>query len=162
MAVLVDTGVFFAFYSLRDKHHLDALGLVVHMVEGRWGRAFITNHILDETLTLLKYRLSAETAEAFLEAFIDRGTVRVLHIDEELEALALRIFRENLSKKGLSYTDATTVAALRKYRIGYLLSFDLRSFSGLAESIIGPGYWASLPEDERRRLLALERGALAR
>lgn len=71
MAVIVDTGVFFGFYSLRDKHHLDSIALIVHLVEGRWGRGYITNHILDETLNILKYKVSVEVANAFIEAFID-------------------------------------------------------------------------------------------
>ena len=59
---MVDTGVFFAYYSLGDKHHLDSLALIVHLVEREWGKAFITNHILDETLNILKYIISAGTS----------------------------------------------------------------------------------------------------
>ncbi len=54
VTALVDTDVFFAFYSLRDTHHFDSLGLITHLVEGRWGRAYITNHILDEVVNILK------------------------------------------------------------------------------------------------------------
>ncbi len=47
MIALVDTGIFSAFYSLRDRHRLDPLGLIVHIVEGVSGRAFIANHVLN-------------------------------------------------------------------------------------------------------------------
>jgi predicted nucleic acid-binding protein len=43
MTALVDTGVFFAFYSLRDERHLDSLALVVHLLENKWGRGYATN-----------------------------------------------------------------------------------------------------------------------
>ena len=155
MAVLVDTGVFFAFYSLRDKYHLDSLGLIAHLTMGRWGRAFITNHVLDETLNILKYRVSYEASKAFLETFIDKGIVEVLYTDIDLEAKALEIFKENLGRKGFSYTDAVTVSIAREFMVEYLLSYDLRSFQGLIENIIGPGYWQTLSDTEKEKILEL-------
>ena len=85
MAVIVDTGVFFAFYSLGDSHHLDSLGLVAHLAEGRWGRPLVTNHILDESLTILKYKVSPEASRAFLEAFVESGFIEVIHASMEIE-----------------------------------------------------------------------------
>ena len=155
MTVMVDTGVFFAFYSLRDKHHLDSLGLIAHLVKGRWGKAFVTNHVLDETLNILKYRIAPETSRAFIETFIDRGIVEILYTDAGLEARALEIFKENLGRKGFSYTDAVTVATVKEFKIGYLLSYDLRSFQGLVDNIVGPDYWQTLPNDEKERILKL-------
>jgi len=157
MTVLVDTGVFFAFYSLRDKHHLDSLGLITHLVKGKWGKAFITNHILDETLNILKYKIAPETSRVFLEVFIDKGVVEVLYTDIDLEMKALEIFKENLGRKGFSYTDAVTVAAMREFKIEYLLSYDLRSFQGLIDNIIGPNYWQMLPNAEKEQILKLVR-----
>jgi predicted nucleic acid-binding protein len=111
--------------------------------------------MLDEALALLKYRVSWEAARAFIEAFVKSGAVGVLPLDEEAEREALTLFREHADRKGFSYTDSTTVVALRRFRLGFLLTFDARSFSGLARRIVGPGYWGSLPEEERRRLLEL-------
>ncbi len=155
MTVLVDTGVFFAFYSIKDEHHLDSLGLITHLVKGKWGRAFISNHILDETLNIIKYRLGPEVAKAFLETFIDNGVIDVLYTNAELEMNALKIFKENLQRKGLSYTDAVTVALIKSHKIDYLLSYDLRSFKGLVENIIGLGYWHTIPEKEKKQILKI-------
>ncbi len=155
MTAVVDTGVFFAFYSLRDMHHYDSLGIIVHLVEGKWGRAYITSHVLDETLNLLKYRVSPETCRAFLEAFVDGGVVKVIYPGEELEEAALELFRENFSRKGFTYTDAVTVVVMRELGVKTLLSYDLRSFSGLVENIVGVNYWNSLSRRERDRILRL-------
>ncbi|RLG73738.1 MAG: hypothetical protein DRO23_08280 [Thermoprotei archaeon] len=152
MAVIVDTGVFFAYYSLRDKHHLDSLALIIHLVEGKWGRAFITNHILDETLNILKYRISAETAKAFIETFIGKNIVKVIYVEEELEKEALKIFLKNIHRKGFSYTDATTVATIKEYNIENLITYDTRSFTNLVKNIIGTNYWNTLPTKEQRRI----------
>lgn len=155
MTVLIDTGVFFAFYSIKDEHHLDSLGLITHLVKGRWGRAFISSHILDETLNIIKYRLGSEVAKTFLETFIDSSVIDILYTDLELEMNALKIFRENLWRKGLSYTDAVTIALIKSHKIDYLLSYDLRSFKGLVENIIGPGYWHTIPEKEKKQILEI-------
>jgi len=157
MTVLVDTGVFFAFYSLRDKHHLDSLGLITHLVRGKWGKPFITNHILDETLNILKYRIAPETSRAFIETFLEKGIIEILYTDNELETKALKIYRKNLGRKGLSYTDAVTVAVMKEFIIDYLLSYDTRSFQGLINNIIGPNYWQTLPSSEKEQILRLVR-----
>ncbi len=155
MVVLIDTGVFFAFYSLRDKHHLDSLALIVHLVEGKWGRGIITNHILDETLNILKYRVSDKAAYSFIRTFIDGDIVKIVYVDEEIEDKALEIFKENIGRKGFSYTDAVSVATIRELDIEYFLSYDLRSFSGLVDNIIGIDYWKNLSLEERRRIQKL-------
>jgi len=152
LAVIVDTGVFFAYYSLRDKHHLDSLALIVHLAEGKWGKAYITNHILDETLNILKYKVSPEAAKVFIEAFVNKNVVKVVHVDEDLERKALELFLENIHRKGFSFTDATTVATLREYGIENLLTFDIRSFSNLVKNIMGINYWNTLPSKEQRRI----------
>ncbi len=157
MTVLVDTGVFFAFYSLRDKHHLDSLALITHLVKGKWGKPFITNHILDETLNILKYRIAPETSRAFIETFLDKGVIEILYTDNELEAKALEIYRRNLGRKGFSYTDAVTVAIMKEFLIEYLLSYNTRSFKGLVNNIIGPNYWQTLPSVEKEQILRLAR-----
>ena len=155
MTALVDTGVFFAFYSIKDEHHLDSLGLIVHLAQGKWGHAYITNHILDETLNILKYRLGSDTAKAFLRAFIDARTVEVIYTDEEVEKQALKIFQENILRKGLSYTDAVTAAIIHAYQIDYTLTYDQRSFKGIIDNIIGPNYWQTIPPEERKQILKI-------
>ena len=101
MTVLLDTGIFFAYYSLRDKHHFDSVALIIHVAEGRWGRAYITSHVLDETLNILKYKVSGSTAKAFIETFIDRGILHVIHTDEYIENETLQLFQGKHSPERL-------------------------------------------------------------
>ncbi|MCS7387047.1 MAG: PIN domain-containing protein [archaeon GB-1867-005] len=155
MTAIIDTGIFFAYYSLRDVHHLDSLAILVHALEGKWGKPYITNHILDETLTILKYRISPTTAKAFAEALIESKAIQVVHVDEEMERKALELFKQNINRKGFSYTDATTAATLRELNIKTLLTYDARSFQNLVESIIGSNYWQTLPKAEKQRILEL-------
>mgnify|MGYP000026367322 CR=1 FL=1 len=148
MAALIDTGIFFGFYSLRDKHHLDSVAIIVHAVEGRWGRLFVTNHILDEVLTLLKRK--SLPVEAFIESFLDSGILNVLRVGEEVEQAALELFKKRLHAKGFSFTDAVSEVFAKELNM-VLLSYD----TGFGVETIGGDYWIRLEEDEKERIVSL-------
>lgn len=148
MAALIDTGIFFGYYSIRDEHHMDSVALVIHAVEGKWGKLFITNHILDETLTLLKYKKLP--VEAFIEAFIDSQNLQILHVDENIEHEALKLFKERLYSKGFSYTDAISEIIAKEFEL-IMMSYD----SGFQVETIGRNYWMGLEEEERKRIVGL-------
>jgi len=148
MAALIDTGIFFGFYSLRDKHHMDSVAIIVHALEGRWGRLFITNHILDETLTLLKYK--GLPVEKFIEGFVESEVLRIIRVDEEMEKEALELFKRKIHVKGFSYTDAVSEVVAKNLNLT-LISFD----SGFEIPTIGKNYWTSLEDKEKKRILSL-------
>ena len=148
MAVLIDTGIFFGYYSLKDEHHMDSVGIIVHAVEGKWGRIFITNHILDETLTLLKYKKLP--VESFIKAFIDSKTIQVLNVDKDVELRALDLFRKNLYLKGFSFTDAVSETVARDLDL-IVLSYD----SDFGVKTVGKDYWINLEEGEQKRIISL-------
>ncbi len=148
MAALIDTGIFFGFYSLRDVHHMDSVAIIVHAVEGKWGRLFITNHILDEILTLLKYKKLP--VEKFIEGFIDSKILQIIRTDEEIENKALELFKERIYIKGFSYTDAVSEVVAREYGLT-IISYD----SGFSVKTVGRDYWIGLDEDERKRILSV-------
>ncbi|KUJ93462.1 MAG: putative VapC ribonuclease [Archaeoglobus fulgidus] len=150
MAALIDTGIFFGFYSLKDVHHMDSVAIVVHAVEGKWGRLFVTNHILDETLTLLKYRKLP--ADKFLEGFVESGVLNIIYTDEEVEKKALEVFKARVYEKGFSYTDAISEVVAEELKLR-LISYD----SGFSLPTIGRDYWKSLDESERKRISAILR-----
>jgi len=157
VTAIVDTGIIFAFYSLGDKYHYDSLGLIAHLIEGKWGKPFITNHILDESLNILKYRIGWRTAEAFLETFIDSNLLQIIYTDSDLEHDSINIFRRNIDRRGLSYTDVVTITCINIFKINFLISYDIRSFKGFVKNIIGPHYWETLSREERQRILDIVR-----
>ncbi len=148
MAALIDTGIFFGFYSLKDKHHMDSVAIIVHALEGKWGKLFVTNHILDETLTLLKYKNLP--VEKFIEGFVESEVLRIIRVDEEIERKALELFKRRIHVKGFSYTDAVSEVTARDLNLT-LISFD----SGFEIPTVGKDYWISLEEKEKKRILSL-------
>jgi len=159
LTAVVDTSIVFGFYSIRDKYHLDSVAILFHVAKGVWGKVFITNHLLDEIVNVLKYRVSPDTARDFIEKFIGKGIICVEHVSRDLEQEALELFKENIYRKGFSYTDAVTIVFMREYGIDYLLTHDLRSFHGFIENIVGPGYWNSLSSSEKRLIIRLLKGS---
>ena len=66
MAILIDTGVFYALLDKGDANHLDAVAVVAHTLEGEFGKAYTTDYVVLETTLLLKSRLGAEAVEAMI------------------------------------------------------------------------------------------------
>ena len=81
--------------------------------------------------------------------------MQIIFSDRELENESLKIFRENITRKGLSYTDAVSVAVIRNVKLSRFLTYDLRSFQGLLNNIIGPNYWNTLDRREKGKILLL-------
>ena len=152
MSILVDTGVFYAFYNKKDIHHLDSICILVHAMEGRWGRIYVTNLIVAETVTLLRYRISLNAAISFLEALRKSG-ITILFMDETAYNEAIKILKK-YSDKQLSFADAFSINVLSELKINYLATYDERSFKGIINKIIGNKYAKTLTKKELERILA--------
>ncbi len=151
LSILVDTGIFYAFYNRRDIHHLDSICILVHILEGRYGRAYTTNLVVSEAATLLRYRIGLETAEAFLD-FLENSGITVIFLDRELYGGVVEVFRKYSDRK-LSFTDAFMVHVSRELGIGRLATYDEKSFSGIIREIVGRGYAETLGREELKRIL---------
>lgn len=125
--------------------------MIVHALEGRWGRVFTTDLIVSEAVTMLRYRIGLNTALSFLNA-LKRSGVSILFMDEEMYEEAARNLKK-YSDRRLSFTDSLTIAFSEKLRINRLATFDERSFRGLIKEVFGRKYAESLSESELKRVL---------
>ena len=153
MSILIDTGVFYAFYNKKDVHHLDSICLLVHILEGRYGRPYTVDPVVSETYTLLRYRLSYETAMAFLEA-LKKSRVTIIFLDDEDYRGVIRVLKEYPDRK-LSFTDAFLIHVSVSYGIENVVSYDERPFSGIVARIFGRDYANTLSRDEFNRIMNL-------
>ena len=150
MAILIDTGVFYALLDKGDVNHLDAVAVMAHTLEGKFGKAYTTDYVILETTLLLKSRLGAEVVKAMID-FLNKSGISILIVDEPIFRKALELLIEMPER--LSLCDAASVVLIRELNIGVLASFDLRSFSGLVANIIGKGYYyTSLSDEEKKRV----------
>ncbi|WXG41514.1 MAG: PIN domain-containing protein [Candidatus Freyarchaeum deiterrae] len=151
MSILIDTGVFYAFYNRKDIHHPDSLCLILHALEGRWGGVFTTILVVAETATLLRYRVGVNAALAFLDS-VSKSGVRIIFVDEELYEGAVNIFSKYRERE-LSLTDASIIAVMMKLKIGMLATYDERSFGGIVESVVGSKYSQTISQSELEKTL---------
>lgn len=81
------------------------------------GHAFVTsNFVLDETITLIRYRIGHRAAVDFwhlLKELISDGLLSLIRIDEGHEAAAWQIFEKH-TDQDFSYTDCTSFAVMRE------------------------------------------------
>ena len=58
-------GYFYALLGEGDINHMDALAIMTHIFEGRFGKAVTTDYVVLETTLLLKARIGPEVVKSF-------------------------------------------------------------------------------------------------
>jgi len=149
LAIIIDTGIFYGFFNKRDVHHMDSICILVHSLEGKWGKVYTSDLIISEAYTLLRYRMGSRVAQAFLDMLRESG-IKTLFLDEEHYEYVVNTLRR-YSNVNLSFTDAFTIVAVNKMNIKYLASYD-ESFNIITKNVnvIGRGYAESLSKTEIR------------
>ena len=150
--IVLDTGVLYAAYNRRDRHHLDSVALMVHALEGRWGEPWTTRYIEAETLALAKARLPARTVKAVARLFME-GAVNVWVPGREEHRDIRRLFTRYLAVRTLTLADASLLyfAAGR----AVLATFDNNLARLHRGRVVGSGYWEQLPGSEKARIARL-------
>ncbi len=142
MTCLVDTDVLVAWLSAREARHSEAIELVRKALAGAWGSPFVTDFVLDEALTLLMARgLPADADDRLLAVTVagladgSSPPIPVVRVSDQAFKGAIPLFRRHY-RRGLSFTDCTTLAVLAERRVEVVASFD-RGFDGLAARVQG-------------------------
>ena len=115
----VDTGYWVALQLSKYPHHREAAALWKEPL----GTLLCTNHVLGETWTFLRRRASHGAAVSFLDAAQKSPRLVLTHVDEALEAEALRWLRRH-DEREYSFVDATSFAMMRQRRLTEALAFD--------------------------------------
>jgi uncharacterized protein len=143
LTIIVDTGVFYAYFDKKDNHHCDSAALLYHCLEGRFGTPFTSDYVILETTLLIQRKLGDSACLSFLD-FLRDGGLRTVAVGEELFELSVETLRQNFPK--LSMCDSATIVLMNSLGIQSIASYDERSFEGLVQGIRGRNYFASLPK----------------
>lgn len=120
--VLVDTGGIVGFYVGTDERHRPAVRTFEELRDaGR--RLLCTSDIFDETVTLVARRSGHWNAVRVGEEILDGGMFELAEVDAGVRREAWRVFRK-YGEHGLSFTDCSSVAVMRKYGTNEILTFD--------------------------------------
>jgi uncharacterized protein len=122
MRIFVDTSAWFALNNRKDQHHKQASDFVASL-KGSPILFLTTDYIVDETLTLLRFKVSHREAAAFLRIF-SRSTqiVREQATPDQLKR-AEEIFLR-CRDKFWSLTDCVSFAFMEERQLEDAFTFD--------------------------------------
>lgn len=118
--VFVDTGAFLARWLPRDANHRKAAA-VWSRIAGR--RLFTSNHVVDETVTLLARRASYAFAREKAESIFASNALEILYSTRVNELEALTVFGKYADQE-VSFTDCLSFVLMKSQRIGTAFTFD--------------------------------------
>jgi uncharacterized protein len=96
-----------------------------------------TDYVVDETLTLLRVRLSLAAAEAWWRQVDGSARVRWERVDTARFERAVELFFQ-FRDKGFSFTDCTSFAVMRELRLAKALTTD-RHFRQMGFDLVPGG-----------------------
>jgi len=121
LKVFIDTSAFCAITIPGDQHNAKAKSAYKHIQKTK-SSIYTSDYVLDEVYTLLKSRSSHFTAIKFMDEF-EKTNITILHITEEIEKAAKKIFRR-FEEKRLSFTDCTSFSLINAFSIETAFAFD--------------------------------------
>lgn len=126
MRLFVDTGAWFALNCRTDENHPPAVKFV-----RRFTREPVifhtTDYVVDETVTLLRFKVSHAQAVKFLDFLVESPRISKEVVTPELLEEAERVFRRYRDKRW-SYTDCVSLVFMDRRGLEDAFAFD-RNFS---------------------------------
>ena len=97
--------------------------------------SFISDYVFDEAVTVISVRTrNHELAERLGTALRESKVIRMLRVDESAFEAAWNEFAV-MKGSGMSFTDCTSIALMRRHGIGAIFSFD-RHFIAYREFMV--------------------------
>ena len=134
LTVFIDTGIFVAARNKSDVNHERAVNLLKNALKGKYGVMYTSDYVFDEAVTVALIRTGRPEIAIDIGNFILSSTkIQMLYVDKTVFVDAWRIFSKFMNKR-LSFTDATSIALIKRYNINDIMSFD-KHFDGIIPRI---------------------------
>lgn len=124
--VFVDASFWIALVDTSDSSHKKAEAFLKRKGSLRLN-FFTSDYVIDECLTRLKKKVGAKSAFSLYDVILkkkDEKTLTILQTTKEVFDRIYKIFKNNLTPKSFSFTDASIVALMKAHKIKNLLTFD--------------------------------------
>jgi predicted nucleic acid-binding protein len=123
--IFVDTGAWYALVDAKDPDH----ARVVPCFQDFQGRLVTSNFVVDEVLTLTRYRLGWSVAHRLGTQLRSGRLSRLERVSQRDEEAAWSIF-SRYDDKAFSFTDCTSFALVQRLELPVCLAIDadFRSF----------------------------------
>jgi predicted nucleic acid-binding protein len=132
LIVFVDTSAFVARNARRDPYGEAASRIWLELEETP---LVTTNHVVEETLTLLARRIDPALAADMAERIYSSTKLDIIYTSEEDELAALHYFRKFADQR-ISFTDCISFAVMKRHRLHTAFTFD-RHFLNAGFRVIG-------------------------
>lgn len=116
----MDTSMFIALNNANDPYHKEALELAKSLEHYQFA---LSDAVVTETYTLLRYKLGFQRARAFLASVLENDTFTILNASRAARMETLHLL-EKYNDQKISYCDALSVALMNEHKIQSILSFD--------------------------------------
>ncbi len=140
MSIFIDTGIFIAYVNKRDEHHTTAAHLVKDIMKNKYGAAFTSDMVFDESMTFILYK-TGDIGKAInvRDLILGNGEkdvqrfMALIFVDGDILEKSWNTFVKYAGKR-LSFTDCSTIELMKTRGIEHLASFD-GGFDGLMERV---------------------------
>lgn len=117
--VFVDAGAFYAAKDSDDANHAAALNFLGSFR----GNLITTNYVIDEAITLARFRAGHRTAVELGQQLWNEELARIVRVSESDERAAWELFKR-YDDKDFSFTDCTSFVVMHRLGITYAFTFD--------------------------------------
>ena len=121
--IFIDTSAFLALEDESDQYHEEALQFREQVLRKKRYEVIATSYIMDETLTLIRFRLSIKASIDFSKKIRKSKVVKIVHVSREMEGKARDIF-ERYDDKDFSFTDCVSFVVMWETGIKEAFAFD--------------------------------------
>lgn len=122
MKVFVDTSAWIALNDKNDQYHNRAAAKSSEIKRQKI-ELITSEYIIDESITLIRYRVSHYAAVIFGDALFNSSIVNIMDVKDEDRLKAWDFFKKYKDKE-LSFTDCTSFAIMEKSRLHKAFTFD--------------------------------------
>jgi len=122
MRIFVDTSAWLALNDKNDQSHNKAITKSSEIKRQRI-ELITSEYIIDESVTLIRYRVSHKAAVIFGDSLINSNIVKILDIINEDRLKAWELFKK-YEDKDFSFTDCTSFVLMTKLRLQKAFTFD--------------------------------------
>lgn len=133
----IDSSALIGFFSELDSLHAKSK-ITLRLLTHNKAKFYISDYIIDETLTRIKQKtdaLQAKIARKAIFNMISAGKFHLLWTTKFIFQEAILTFESHPTLKTFSFTDANILAHMEKHNIPTLFTFD-RDFKRLGVKIV--------------------------
>jgi predicted nucleic acid-binding protein len=122
MKLFVDTSAWLALNDKNDQYHGEAVSRSAKIKQQKI-QLVTSEYVLDESITIIRYRVSHRAAVIFGDALMSSTIVSIEDIADAERLKAWALFKK-YGDKELSFTDCTSFALMMKLGLQKAFAFD--------------------------------------